>query len=114
MDVTFKMYSSQRDLLVDDPFYRKLEEVAALHAKKSNDYSSATDPLANIRASEEFGVPAWLGAMIRLNDKITRIKSYTRNGKLSNESVRDSLIDLAVYAIIALTLWDEHETTTPV
>lgn len=91
-------------------FSETLKELQALHDKKNHDYGTSGDPFANVRASEDFGVDAWLGTIIRLNDKITRIKSFARNGNLENESLRDSLIDIAVYAAIALTLHDQqHE-----
>lgn len=47
--------------------------------------------------------------MIRANDKIIRLQSLLVKGKLENESARDSLIDLASYAIIALILMEEQE-----
>jgi len=47
--------------------------------------------------------------MIRANDKIIRLQSLLVKGKLENESARDSLIDLASYAIIALILMEEEE-----
>jgi hypothetical protein len=82
-----------------------------MHIKKSHDYGNATDndPLANIRASAEFGVAPWMGAMIRGNDKVHRIKEYAKKGTLANEGVRDSLLDLAAYALIALVLFDEEK-----
>jgi hypothetical protein len=89
-------------------FTETLTEMLALHDKKNHDYGTVGDPFANVRASEDFGVDAWLGTIIRLNDKITRIKSFARNGNLENESLRDSLIDIAVYAAIALTLFDQE------
>jgi hypothetical protein len=95
-------------------FTETLTEMLALHDKKNHDYGTVGDPFANVRASEDFGVDAWLGTIIRLNDKITRIKSFARNGNLENESLRDSLIDIAVYAAIALTLYDQlQEKVTP-
>lgn len=89
-------------------FHQILKELGELHDKKQADYGSATDPFANVRSSVDFGVPAWVGAMIRGNDKISRIKSFIRNGRLENEALEDSLRDLAVYAIIALVLWEEE------
>ena len=90
------------------PEYLKLlDEMRELHVKKASDYGSGTDPLANCRASTELGVPAWQGTMIRAMDKVTRIKSFIRNGKLENESVEDSLKDLAAYSLIALVLFRE-------
>jgi hypothetical protein len=86
---------------------RVFEEALALHDKKNKDYGSEKDPYANVRASEEFGIPAWLGAWVRANDKVTRIKSFAKKGNLENESLRDSLIDLVVYAAIAVDLYDE-------
>lgn len=93
------------------PEYLKLlQEMRDLHVKKAADYGSGADPLANCRASVELGVPAWQGTMIRAMDKVTRIKSYIRNGgKLENESLEDSLKDLAAYSLIALVLFREEK-----
>lgn len=88
-------------------FYKVLDEIREMHERKSKDYGYGVDPFANVRASEGFGVPPWLGAIIRLNDKITRIKSFVANGELANESLRDSLIDIPTYGAIALALYDE-------
>ena len=90
-------------------FQESIDEIVAMSTKKNADYGTAADPLANVRASEEFGIPAWLGAIVRLNDKIVRIKSFAKNGRLENESLRDSLIDIATYGAIALTLLDQAE-----
>lgn len=90
------------------PEYLKLlDEMRALHVKKAADYGRGEDPLANCRASADFGVPAWVGVVMRANDKMHRIKSFLQNGKLENESVEDSLKDLAAYALIALVLFRE-------
>jgi hypothetical protein len=92
------------------PFNEVLAEMQAMHDKKSQDYGVQADPFANVRASEDFGIPGWLGTIVRLNDKITRIKSFAKNGSLANESLRDSLIDIAVYGAIAVALYDQQET----
>lgn len=90
-------------------FHRILDEMRALHIKKAADYGAGSDVLANCRASAEFGIPAWLGVAIRMNDKMTRIKSLACNGSLQNESVEDSFLDVACYAIIALILYREQK-----
>lgn len=92
-----------------DRFDEILAEMSALHTRKGADYGAEGDPYANVRASEEFGVPAWVGALVRLNDKITRLKSFIRRGVLENESAADSIQDIAVYAIIMRILYDEQE-----
>jgi hypothetical protein len=87
------------------PGYLKiLEEMRDLHVRKAADYGRGADPFANVRASERFGVPAWVGVMVRANDKMERIQSFIANGSLKNESVEDSLLDLAAYALIALVI----------
>ena len=88
-------------------FPEELEQLGLLHDKKQQDYGTTEDPFANVRASEEFGVPAWQGCLIRMNDKVSRLKTFCKKGTLSNEGVEDSLRDLAVYSLIALVLFRE-------
>ena len=90
-----------------DRFHELLEEKGLLHDRKQADYGTVGDPFANVRASTEWGIPPWVGAMVRLNDKVRRLQSLVRNGKLENESATDSLDDIAVYAIIARVLLEE-------
>lgn len=85
-------------------FHEILAELGRLHDRKQADYGTDADPFANVRASTEWGIPAWVGAMIRLNDKVRRLQSLSRKGYLANEPAEDSLRDIAVYAIIALVL----------
>jgi len=89
-------------------FYRILQELGDMHEKKGSDYGTGHDPLANVRASTDWGVPAWIGTLIRANDKVIRLQSAAKGSKLRNEGVEDSLIDLASYAIIALVLYREQ------
>lgn len=90
-------------------FDQVLADIRALHDKKQADYGKSHDPFANVRASEEFGIPGWVGAMIRANDKMRRLQAAASGSKLVNEGIEDSLIDLAVYAIIGLVLFREGE-----
>ena len=89
-------------------FHAILKELGVLQDRKQQDYGRTADPFANVRASEQFGVPAWQGAAMRANDKMIRIQSFAMKGDLANESLEDSLRDLAVYAIIALVLREEQ------
>lgn len=94
----------------DKRFHDLLEEIGELHDKKQQDYGRDDDPFANVRASADWGVPAWVGALIRGTDKIKRLQKAARGGTLSNEGVEDSMMDLAVYALIALILYREGES----
>ena len=93
----------------DSRFHELLKEIGDLHNKKQADYGTDADPFANVRASQEFGVAPWIGALVRLNDKVVRLKQFARRGALANESAKDSMMDIAVYALIALVLYEEEK-----
>jgi len=91
-------------------FFQVLEELGAMHEKKGSDYGTDDDPLANVRASVDWGVPDWVGTLIRANDKVIRLQAAAKGSKLKNEGIEDSLLDLASYAIIALVLYRENNS----
>jgi hypothetical protein len=90
-------------------FYQLLGELAGLHGLKGADYGRDKDPHANVRAAEEFGVKPWVAAMVRANDKMRRLQKFAKTGRLANEGAKDSLRDIAVYAVIALVFLEEDE-----
>lgn len=92
---------------VGQAFEDVLEELRNMHYRKQSDYGRDEDPYANVRGSEEWGVEAWVGALVRATDKLKRLQKAAQGGELANESVEDSLIDMAVYVIIALILYRE-------
>jgi hypothetical protein len=90
------------------PFLELLEEVRQLHLSKSQDYGSENDPLANIRQGAEFvGIEPWRACLVRVADKVQRLKTYCRTGRLVHEGVRDTLLDLSAYSLLAIVLFDE-------
>lgn len=93
----------------DPRFYALLKEIAELHASKSHDYAPADNPLINFRQTDALGVPAWKGVLVRMTDKWNRIRQLAGGKTPKNESLRDSLVDLAVYALIDVVLLDELE-----
>jgi len=92
-------------------FHAILGELGALHDKKSRDYGTDTDPFANVRGSEDWGIAPWVGALLRATDKMRRLQKYAKVGELANEAVEDSFRDLAVYAVIALVLFEKAKIT---
>jgi hypothetical protein len=93
-------------------FESVLDEMRDLQARKRRDYGSTSDPLANIRAGAKFaGVPDWVGCMMRANDKMFRLSAAAKGSNLINEGVEDSLLDLAIYSVHALTLYREQAQT---
>jgi hypothetical protein len=91
----------------DPRFHALLQKIGELHDQKQCDYGRENDPFSNVRASEDFGIPGWIGCMVRANDKMRRIQQFAKSSTLVNESVEDSLLDLAVYSLIALVLFRE-------
>lgn len=89
-------------------FHNLLTEIGALHDRKQRDYGKEDDPFANVRASGDWGVPAWVGGMIRLTDKVKRLQTFAQNGELANEGAVDSFMDIAVYALICLILFEDE------
>lgn len=87
-----------------------------MHDRKQTDYGRTEDPFSNVRASIDFGVPGWIGAVIRANDKMKRLQKaavqYLETGQITmaNESVVDSFDDLGVYIAIARVLYEEEES----
>ena len=72
-------------------------DLMVLHAMKNNDYGNAAH-----ESYKEFGLVSYI---IRLNDKMNRLKSLTKPGiaqKVTSESIEDTLMDLAAYAIMAI------------
>jgi len=118
-DAIDRFYQSCADRLTGDgiqhvqrpgslPFLELLEELRTLHLSKSQDYGSESDPLANIRQGAEFvGIEPWRGCMVRVADKVQRLRTYCRTGRLVHEGVRDTLLDLAAYSLLAIVLFDE-------
>ena len=89
-------------------FIDLLEEMRKLHQSKSADYGSTQDPLANIRNGADFvNIEPWKAAFVRIADKVQRLRTYCRTGRLVHEGVRDTLLDLAAYSLLAIVLFDE-------
>ena len=96
-----------------DPRYLALlDEMKVLHQKKSADYGRDEDPLANLRASEDIGIPASVGSWMRAKDKVRRIDKWFLKGSLENEGVEDSLMDLAAYCLLTIVLLRERQVKT--
>jgi len=93
-------------------FLAVLDELKDLHMKKTLDYGVDEDALSNIRSSADVvNMPAWAGCILRISDKMHRLKAFFRRGKCEFDGVEDTLKDIACYAAIALVL--HRETYQP-
>ena len=88
-------------------FNELLIKMGEIHDAKNSDYAGG-NPLGNFMEAEGFNVNAFKGVLIRLSDKYIRIKSLSvladMKGKVKDESIEDTLIDLANYALIAIII----------
>jgi len=91
-------------------FYELLEKMADLHSRKNHDYSSHDDPLKNLRSPNRLGVTPFVGVLVRLQDKWSRLEQFATSGELlvKSESVEDTLLDNAVYSLLAIVLYREQ------
>jgi hypothetical protein len=72
------------------------QEARLLMEKKNADYASEDDPYANFRM---FGL---VGIVVRLGDKLARLKTFTERGsfKVQDEQLHDTLLDIINYAVL--------------
>lgn len=95
-------------------FYEMLLEIAELHARKNHDYAKDKDPLSNLRMCEQFDLPAFKGVLVRLSDKWSRITELSKKeAMVANESIIDTLMDMSVYALLAIILIEEDAKRSP-
>ena len=81
--------------------------------QKNSDYTggkNATDIFANFNSSVILDIHPVQGLLLRLIDKVQRIRSFTNDKQLqvSNESVEDACEDIINYAILAKAMLIEE------
>ena len=91
-------------------FYEILSTIKNLHDAKRHDYGAKEDIFANFRLSNLAGISPWKGSVVRMGDKYSRICSFIKNGdfKFKEESIKDTLMDMAIYSLITIILYEEE------
>lgn len=79
------------------------KEINVLYTKKNHDYGNSFH--------ETFVEEGLAMARIRLGDKLARFNTLTKEGgqQVNDESIRDTLIDLANYAIMTVMELDKQK-----
>ena len=78
-------------------FNEIVTKMSNTYEKKNADYGDSFG-----QTCDEFGIVA---AVVRMNDKMNRIKQLAKNqAKVTDESIKDTLPDLANYAVMTL-IW---------
>ena len=78
---------------------------------KNADYSEGNDPLKNFRIAELEGLKPEQGIMLRIQDKMQRIRAFISRGdlKVPGEGVYDAIEDNINYLILLKALLYEKE-----
>lgn len=76
------------------------DELATLLIRKNADYGNSFEEQFN-----EYGLTS---VLIRLDDKMKRLKNLQHNEAQVNESISDTLLDIAGYALLASVLVGEN------
>ena len=79
--------------------------MAKTYAAKNHDYGNSFD-----KSLDKFGIVA---SIVRMGDKMNRIESLTnKEAKVNDESIKDTLLDLANYAIMTVMWLDKTRKGT--
>lgn len=86
-----------------EKFKKITTEMAELYAKKNSNYGDSFGKLC-----EDLGL---IAGLVPLHNKLDRLTNLIKGGENNFESIRDTLIDLANYAIMNLIEFEDEETT---
>ncbi len=101
--------------MTTEDFLKRLGEIyndnLEIAKRKNADYAGTGNPFKNFKLCEELGITSVeQGIMVRITDKVSRISTLlSKEAQVKDESIIDTLSDLANYAII-LRIYIENET----
>jgi len=83
-------------------FEMVIAEMLDTYKKKNADYGNSF-----AETIQEFG---YVPAVARINDKLKRVKNMVKGNEVNvNESMRDNLMDIAVYSVLTIIELDNQE-----
>jgi hypothetical protein len=94
-------------------FLARMEELYKINVdiarRKNSDYTGGRSPFANFMVSEVYGIPMVDAVMVRMSDKMSRIATLKdREAQVTDESILDTLADLANYAMILRMIFENR------
>lgn len=102
--------------LSGDPYQPVCDELHALLSRKRGYYGCPDEsPLANARGVAEQGIEPWVYQLARIGEKVRRAGGLQAQfGTLTNKEavarkVRETLLDIAGHAVVAIALLDNPE-----
>lgn len=99
-----------------EQFSKNCLDIIELTKRKNADYSAGDDAFGNFRQSEQIaGVSVPKGILVRIGDKLSRIKNLMdrpgNQGEVLDEKLEDTIMDLVTYSNILLTWYQLGEPT---
>lgn len=99
----------------NEMFLALLDRMGAVRKAKNKDYANEKDSLANFRMVEAMGMPAWIGILTRLGDKLARAQEQARKvlaGEeltfaVTDEGFDDLCVDGANYFLLMNVAFQE-------
>ena len=84
-------------------FGKVLSEMMDIYKKKNADYGNSFS-----ETIQEFG---YIPAVARINDKLKRVKNMVKgnNMNITDESLRDNLMDIANYCVLTIIELDKQK-----
>lgn len=91
------------------------KEARSLMSLKNRDYAGneGLEPFANFTRVEAMGIcKTEQGFMVRLTDKMSRLSSFVRSGKMhiKDESFKDTCVDVINYMVLLAAYLKEKES----
>ena len=101
-------------------FYKILEQMAELHSKKNKDYATKEDPLRNFKRAAEWAkkyklitdgyesVKVAIIYMLKQLDAAFKLLGDNQKGEV--EGFIDRMMDIAIYSVLIMILYEEDES----
>lgn len=94
-------------------FLSLIAEMEDIHRRKNAGYAgeASMDPWKNFRMAEMLNISAFKGCLVRMGDKFARVCNLAKNeaNDKVGENIKDTLMDLAIYSLIGICLYEEQE-----
>lgn len=97
----------------NDDFESVLIDMVRMNRRKRADYASENDVIQNFRRNAnlawgEFNI--FLDCYTMVTRKLLRVQNLMQKGNQpKNEALEDTLIDLAVYSVLLILCYEEHQ-----
>jgi len=108
------------DLKGHPAFYKHLERLKPIHSQKAEAYEGKSGHYANYKRFDKWSeviakhphLAGFCYAMLRLEEKLERIRNILEGSSAGDEPVAENLDDMAIISIIAEILYEESQSET--